>query len=383
MNDSIKKSQFSIGLISGTSADGIDAALVRTNGLSPPRFIAARTFSYPDAVRREILDLYQPGPGEIDRMGQLDRTLGTLFSDAARAVCHAAGVGLKQVRVIGSHGQTVRHRPPDFTLQIGNPFVIAAETGVTTVADFRPADLARGGEGAPLVPLFHHCLFAEPGRDVAVVNLGGLANVTALPGGTGLSPVSGDTGPANALLDLFATRESQGARRHDHDGLRASRGRAAPDALAWLLNLPYLARPFPKSTGREVFGEALLQRFLTAFPQLAADDCFATLTEFTAVTVANACRHLLPPAPYRLVPCGGGANNPVMVRRIAACLPATRITPSTLLGVDADSLEAQAFAWFALRTLRGLPSSLPGATGARCGAVLGAVYRGADRVADR
>ncbi|MBF0192748.1 MAG: anhydro-N-acetylmuramic acid kinase [Magnetococcales bacterium] len=366
--------RIAVGLMSGTSADGIDAVLVRTDGETAPRLLAELEHPFPDELHHRILALYQPDTGELDRMGALHRELGERFAEAALEVCRRGGLSMERVDVIGSHGQTVRHRPPLFTWQIGDPFIIAARTGVTTVADFRPADMARGGEGAPLVPLFHQVLFSQPGQRVAVVNLGGVANVTALPAHPQHPLIAGDVGPANSLLDLLATRLHQGVRSVDLNGATAAQGRVDAPALKWLMSHPYLSRPFPKSTGREEFGAPLLTEFLTRHPHLANADGLATLTQFTAATVAEACQRLLPPGPQRLILCGGGARNRSLVERLQHCLPATRLSDAADRGVDAHTLEAQAFAWFAVRTLKGLPSSLPGATGATAPAVLGAIH---------
>ena len=360
--------------MSGTSADAIDAVLLRTNGIAPPQVLAHAVTPYPPEVRRQVLSLYEPSVGELDRLGQLDQTLGQLFAQAALAVIERGSLTPDQVQVIGSHGQTVRHRPPHFTLQIGNPFVIAARTGITTVANFRPADMARQGEGAPLTPLFHQALFAQAGQRVAVVNLGGIANLTALPGNPDQPLLAGDTGPANTLLDLLAEMTSQGRQTHDIDGEQAAQGRVDESALAWLLAQPFFQRPFPKSTGRELFGMPFLQQFLKSFPNLGKADRFATLTALTVRTVADACRLTLAPAPHRLILCGGGVKNKEIRRQLQKELPESVIMESAALGVDADTLEAQAFAWFAVRTVRHLPSSLPGATGARESAVLGAIH---------
>ncbi|MBF0213712.1 MAG: anhydro-N-acetylmuramic acid kinase [Magnetococcales bacterium] len=366
--------RIAVGLMSGTSADGIDAVLVRTDGESPPRVLADLELPYPDELHQRILSLYQPSEGELDRMGALHRELGERFAEAALAVCRRGGLAMERVHVIGSHGQTVRHRPPIFTCQIGDPFIIAARTGVTTIADFRPADLAKGGEGAPLTPLFHQVLFSRPGQRVAVVNLGGVANITALPGHPEHPLIAGDTGPANSLMDLLATRLNQGIRTVDRQGAAATRGRVHAEALNWLMSHPYLERSFPKSTGREEFGGDLLNQFLTLFPTLEGDDGFATLAQFTVESVAQACIRLLPPAPERLILCGGGARNQSLVERLERRLPGTRISDAVDLGVDADTLEAQAFAWFAVRTLKGMTSSLPGATGAQLPAALGSIH---------
>lgn len=365
-----------LGLMSGTSADGIDAALVVTDGLTRPKLLAAATFAHPPAIRQRVMALYQPDADELDRLGDLDRELGELFAQAALELCARAAMPPHQVDLIGSHGQTVRHRPPRFTWQIANPFVISARTGITTIADFRPADVARHGEGAPLTPAFHHCLFQKSGATTAVVNLGGIANLTALPGDDQNAIVAGDCGPANTLLDLLAATLSRGALPCDRDGQMAATGRVDGHALDWLLQHPYLAKPYPKSTGREDFGQPLLARFLEQFPHLASPDGMATLTQFTAITVAESCRRLLPPWPERLILCGGGARNPELCRRLQAALPHTTFEDSWQHQVDPDSLEAQAFAWFAVRTWRGLPSSLPGATGANSAAILGAIHPG-------
>ncbi|MBF0161972.1 MAG: anhydro-N-acetylmuramic acid kinase [Magnetococcales bacterium] len=364
---------YAIGLMSGTSADAIDAVLLRTDGVTAPRLVAHQVTPYPADIRRQVLSLYEPAEEELDRLGHLDQALGRLFAQAALAVMARGGMSAAQIQVIGSHGQTVRHRPPHFTMQIGNPFVIAAETGITTVANFRPADMARQGEGAPLTPLFHQALFAEAGKRVAVVNLGGIANLTALSGDE--TPLlAGDTGPANSLLDLLAERTSQGRQNYDPDGAQAAQGQVDAPALQWLLAHPYFRRPLPKSTGREAFGAAYLQQFLQAFPGLSPLDCFATLSQLTAATVATACVQALGAPPHRLIVCGGGAKNKDLTHRLQKALPSSQIVDSSTLGVDADTLEAQAFAWFAVRTLRRLPSSLPGATGARMPAILGAVH---------
>ncbi|MBF0284821.1 MAG: anhydro-N-acetylmuramic acid kinase [Magnetococcales bacterium] len=370
----LMNSLLAIGLMSGTSADGIDAALVETEGLAPPVARAFRETPYPPGIRRAVLALMAPGPGEIDALGALHRALGDLFAEAALGVCAMAGVDPAEVAVIGSHGQTIRHRPPVFTLQIGDPHRIAALTGIPVVGDFRPADVARGGQGAPLTPLFHRCLFAQPGIATAVLNLGGIANVTALPADPDAPLAAGDSGPANSLLDLLAARVSDGAASCDRDGKWASSGGVDESALAWLLAHPYLREPFPKSTGREAFGAAYLDEFLQRFPNLPTENRFATLAEFTARSAWEACLRLLPPRPDRVVLCGGGVRNPDLMARFHRLGPDCAWMESAALGVDAGSLEAQAFAWFAVRTMRGLPSSLPEATGAREPAVLGSIH---------
>ncbi|MBF0143016.1 MAG: anhydro-N-acetylmuramic acid kinase [Magnetococcales bacterium] len=365
-----------IGLMSGTSADAIDAVLVRTDGVGKPHLLAAREEPLPDELRARILAFNEPGENEIDRMGYLDRELGERFAAAAIAVRGEAGIPPGEVAVIGSHGQTLRHRPPHFSLQIGSPFVIAARTGCTTIADFRTADLVRGGEGAPLVPLFHRHLFQEPGKRVAVVNLGGIANITALPADPDAPLIAGDTGPANALMNLTIHRATGGRLHHDPEGSHAAAGQCHRPGLDWLMSHPYLGRPFPKSTGRESFGPALLQEFTERFGDPGLESMLATLAHFTVASVAAACRTALPPAPERLIVCGGGGRNPFLMRLFSQALPQTEVRLADSLGVNADTLEAQAFAWFAVRTLRGLPSSSREATGASEAAILGAIIPG-------
>jgi anhydro-N-acetylmuramic acid kinase len=375
----MNKSLTVVGLISGTSADAIDAVLVQTDGESAPQVLTSLEYPYPEEIRKGILSLYTQGQNEIERMGKLDMQIGEQFAQAALAVIKQGGLQPHQVDLIGSHGQTIRHRPPFFTLQIGNGFAISALTGITTVADFRPADLLRGGEGAPLTPLFHRILFQKEEKSIAIVNLGGIANITALPVKRDVPLCAGDSGPANSLVDLLAERLTQGHCRCDHDGFHASQGKVIPEAMRWLKSHPYFSQSFPKSTGREIFGADYLDEVLQRFPLLAHEDGYATLTQFTVDTVAEACCQLLDPYPEDIILCGGGSANPEMVRRLKIALPASQVYSSTFFGVDPYSLEAQAFAWFAVRTFYGLPSSLPQATGAKEATILGALFPGSKK----
>ncbi|MBF0621648.1 MAG: anhydro-N-acetylmuramic acid kinase [Magnetococcales bacterium] len=363
-----------VGLISGTSADGIDAVVIRTTGEDRPELLSSMATPYPEEIRQEIIGLYEPGENEIDRMGVLDRKLGHLFAKAALAVIQKAGLTPKEISVIGSHGQTIRHRPPVFTLQIASPFAIAAETGITTVGDFRPADMMAGGDGAPLAPFLHSAVFGESGKNVGVLNLGGIANLTALPGETHLPVTGGDTGPANTLLDHLAEVLSNGERCCDTNGESAAAGVVDESALAWLMDHDYFQHPFPKSTGREIFGQAYLKQFMKKFAHLPESTLFSTLTQQTVESCATACDTLFNQPPHRLILCGGGAQNAEMLRRFQARLPTTKVVTSTECGVDADSLEAQAFAWFAVRTRNGQIATHPEVTGASKATILGAVY---------
>ncbi|HIJ84906.1 MAG: protein of unknown function UPF0075 [Magnetococcales bacterium] len=362
----------SVGLISGTSADGVDAVLLETDGETAPKVMETLIVPYPEPLRRRILALYEPGSDELDRLGILDRELGEFFADAMLKVCRKGGYAPDAVDVVGNHGQTVRHRPPKFSMQIGSSFEIASRCGVVTVGDFRMADMVRGGEGAPLVPLYHQVLFGGEGKATAVVNLGGIANVTALSADGRV--MAGDTGPANTLMDHWAEQISDGRDSCDRNGAWATQGRVDDTALNWLLKHPYYDCPFPKSTGREVFGVTYLNEFLAAFPRMAVADRFRTLAQLTVETVASACEHLLPPGPQRVVLCGGGADNPVLVAGLQDRLARSQVISSGSLGVDTAFLEAEAFAWLAVRTLRGLTSSLPSTTGASLPAVLGSIH---------
>jgi len=366
-----------LGLISGTSADGIDAALVEFPGEPPAhagiglRLRAARTFPWAPALRQRLVALGQGHePASLDALGHLDVQVACAFADAALALLDEAGVAPAQVAAIGSHGQTVRHRPggeAPFTLQIGDGNVIAERTGIATVADFRRRDVAAGGHGAPLVPAFHAALLHSEGEDRAVLNLGGIGNYTLLPR---QGPVRGfDTGPANALLDAWCQRHTGAA--FDADGAFAAGGTVDEALLARLLDEPWFALPPPKSTGREQFHLDWVQARLRGGESPA--DVQATLLELSAATAADALR-AHQPRTARVLACGGGVRNPVLMRRLAARLPGVAVESTAAHGLDPDFVEAMAFAWLARQTLAGLPGNLPAVTGARGPRVLGVVH---------
>ena len=364
-----------IGLISGTSMDGIDAALL-DGGATPPRGILYHHHPYPGALRERLLNLAEDRQAfSLDDYGRLDSELGVQFARAALDLLEQARLPATQVRAIGSHGQTVRHRPngPNpFSLQIGDPNRIAALTGITTVADFRRRDLALGGQGAPLVPAFHQACLRSDDEDRVVLNLGGIANITFLPGDA-TQPVTGfDTGPANVLLDAWCQRHRQQA--YDADGAWAGSGTAHPALLEQLLKHEYLARPAPKSTGREEFSLAWLEAQLVRLgAQPAPVDVQATLAQYSARSVADAIgRHA--PTTRRVLVCGGGAHNGDLLRRLQALLPGVVAESTAALGLDPDQVEALAFAWLAQQTLAGKPGNLPAVTGATAPAVLGGIY---------
>ena len=368
-----------LGLISGTSADGIDVALVDF-AAGHCRLVLGRTYPWHASMRERLVALGQGGDAtSLDELGSLDVQVAQAFADAALELIAGAGVAPQQVRALGSHGQTVRHRPlqaapggmQPFTWQLGDGNVIAERTGITTVADFRRRDVAAGGQGAPLVPAFHAALLRSPDEDRAVLNLGGIANFTLLPA---VGPVRGfDTGPANALLDAWCARHTGQA--FDAGGAFARQGRVDPALLQRLLDEPWFALPPPKSSGREQFHLGWLQPRLRGDER--AEDVQATLLELSAESIAAALRAQQPQT-RRLLACGGGVHNPLLLQRIAAQLPEVAVESTGVHGLDPDFVEAMAFAWLARETLAGRPGNLPAVTGARGPRVLGAIYGAAD-----
>ena len=352
-----------LGLISGTSCDGIDAALV---SFEPLRVHYAKTFAFPRQWRDLALSL---GQGQelvnLDELGQLDVGLGAAFSEAALQLLDDAGVAASQIKAIGSHGQTVRHRPNlsnPFTLQLGCPHVIAERTGIKVVADFRRRDIAAGGQGAPLVPAFHAAIFP---KNSAVLNLGGIANVTIL---SGTHVLGFDTGPANCLADAHALAAF--GLSHDAEGQIAARGRVNTPLLDCLIADPYFAAPPPKSTGREYFNLAWLRsRAGPTVAKVNPEDLQATLLELTAVTVRDA---LKPYAISELVVCGGGVHSPPLLARLAFHCGVS-IRSSATYGIDPDFVEAAAFAWLARERLENRAGNRPEVTGASGLRILGAV----------
>ncbi|MEB2343648.1 MAG: anhydro-N-acetylmuramic acid kinase [Deltaproteobacteria bacterium] len=370
-----------IGLMSGTSADAIDAALVEWPdgpAVRPFRLLAACEEPLERALQDRIHALAAgrlPGPEVLRALAALDVELADRFAAAAAAAARAAGVPLATVDVIASHGQTVAHHPElGASLQIGDPSRIAERTGVLTIADFRARDLAAGGEGAPLAPFFHHAVFASPDEGRLALNLGGIANVTWLPpGGDPEQVVAFDVGPANALLDGVVRRLT--GERCDRDGAGARRGRVDAALLAELLDDDYLRRPPPKSTGRERYGlaeaEELADRWAGA--GRSGDDLLATLVAFTATSVAHALRDFCggTEAVARVLVGGGGARNPAVMDALREALPRAAVEPFDAAGVPADAAEAMAFALLGRNACLGLPNHLPRCTGARRAAVLG------------
>jgi len=360
-----------LGLISGTSADGIDAALVRFED-DKPQLIDALAHPWPAELRTRILAVAQDETRlDLDAYGRLDVGIGQCFADAAQALLARHAQHAHAVRAIGSHGQTLRHRPTGehpFTLQVGDPSVIAERCGVDVVADFRRADVAAGGQGAPLLPAVHAMLLARSGQTRVVLNLGGIANITVLEAN---GRVFGfDTGPANGLMDAWCLRHRGLA--YDAEGAFAASGRTDEALLSALLADTYFAMAPPKSTGREHFHLAWLdahERVAT----LASADVQATLLELSARSIADAIERHAPDA-VDVLACGGGVHNGLLMRRLGELMPTRVVTTTAAHGIDPDYLEATAFAWLARQRLLGLPGNLPAVTGARGPRVLGAVY---------
>lgn len=350
-----------VGLMSGTSLDGVDAVLLDAGGA--PRVLASTHHAFDAVLRRELLALNMPGDNEVDRCARLGNELAKRYAAAVADLLGGCGKQPDEIRAIGCHGQTVRHRPDrGYTLQIGNAALLAELSGITVVADFRARDIAAGGQGAPLAPAFHATLFRHRSENRAVVNLGGIANVTRLPiEGT---VIGFDCGPANCLLDLWAARHL--GKPYDENGDWAAGGRVIPALLGRLRDEPFLALPPPKSTGRDLFNEAWLAARVRGE---APRDVQATLLEFTAKCVADACK-----GAARVIACGGGTANAGLMRRLAALLAPAPVESTAAHGLDPQLVEAAAFAWLAERTMSGAPGNLADVTGARGPRVLGAIH---------
>ena len=359
-----------VGLISGTSMDGIDTVLASFDDTSVD-IAATHTHPYPTELRQTLTHASrEPDNCTVDDIGKLDRQVGACFRDAAIALLNHAKIDSSDVLAIGSHGQTLRHRPdaePPFTLQIGNPAIIATGTGVTTVADFRQADMALGGQGAPLVPPFHEWLFRKPDVDRAVLNIGGIANLTLLPTH---GDVSGfDTGPGNTLMDAWILRTL--GKAFDESGTWAASGLVDPKLLDKLLKDPYFKATPPKSTGFEYFNLHWLGNadIHTCNPA----DIQATLLELTASSIAMAL-HSFAPNTEEVLICGGGIHNAALRQRLDKSLTQVAVASTASAGLDPDWVEATAFACLAMRTLTGQTGNLPSVTGATRAAILGAIY---------
>jgi anhydro-N-acetylmuramic acid kinase len=378
-----------LGMISGTSADGIDVALTRITGRPPgltARIENFACFPYPPRVRSEVLRVAAGGAATSADIARLNVLLGELFAQAALDACRRFGIAPHSVDLIGSHGQTIFHqgapaaylgaRPIAATLQIAEPAIIAARTGIPTAGDFRPADLAVGGQGAPLVPFVDFLLFRHARRGRVVLNIGGIANLTAIPPGAAAADVVAfDTGPGNMLLDALALHTSRGKQRCDRDARMARRGKIHRGLLATLLRHPYFRQKPPKSAGREEFGRDVLDRALGWAKRhgVHTEDVFHTVTVLTPLTILDAMQHWVSThmSIDDLIVSGGGAHNPLMMAYLRSELPDVTIISSGAIGLPEDGKEAFAFAVMAYETFHARPGNLPAATGAKRAIVLG------------
>jgi len=379
-----------LGLMSGTSADGIDVALARISGAPPhldAKLIGHTSSNFPPALRREILRVAEQHPISAGELSQLNFRLGEVFAEAALAACRKFRVSAKRIALIGSHGQTIFHqgkpvpylgRPTASTLQIGEPSVIAASTGITTVGDFRPADMALGGQGAPLVPYADYLLYRHEKLGRVSLNLGGIANITVIPASAKPEQILAfDTGPANMLIDALVSHFTHGRQRFDEEARIAKTGRSLPALLDQMMRDPYLKLAPPKSTGREYYGNAYVKKLLAVGKKRGAKpaDLIRAATIFTALSVVDALnRFVLPKTKiHQLIVSGGGAKNPLVIAQLAAALGKIEIIRSSRLGIPEDAKEAFAFALLAYETFHHRPSNLPSATGAHAPAVLGKI----------
>ncbi|MEX6501806.1 anhydro-N-acetylmuramic acid kinase [Pseudomonas zhanjiangensis] len=357
-----------LGVMSGTSLDGLDIALIEQNGSTT--LLATHYLPMPADLRAELLGLCAPGPDELARAAMAEQRWVRLAAQGIATLLQQQSLSPAQIRAIGSHGQTVRHEPTQgFTIQIGNPALLAELTGISVISDFRRRDMAAGGQGAPLVPAFHEALFNNPPRRRAVLNVGGFSNLSLLQPG---QPVHGfDCGPGNVLLDAWIQR--QRGEDYDRDGAWAASGQVQSRLLRTLMIDPFFHNQGPKSTGRELFNLEWLDRKLIDLPDYAPADVQATLLELTATSIVASLQQAQRDTEELLV-CGGGAHNQALMTRLGELLPGCRVSSTQAYGVPADWVEAMAFAWLAHCCLEGIAANRPSVTGARGPRVLGAIY---------
>ena len=362
-----------IGVMSGTSLDGIDTALVSINS-DRTELIASDTFSIPKHIKQNVLDIAMGQKTNLVEVGLIDSQLGHLYADAVNQLLAKNNIHASAISAIGNHGQTVYHQPSGnfpFTIQLGDANIIAAKTGITTVADFRRKDVALGGQGAPLVPAFHRMIFNPSNSSIVVLNIGGIANISVLRANT--ATLGYDTGPGNMLLDAWIN--TQTGENYDKDGQFSSTGKVIPELLNTLCNDDYFQLEAPKSTGRELFNLDWLHKKLNELKTtITPQNVQATLSEFTALTIANeVIKYQQGDAPELLV-CGGGSRNPRLMARLTTLLPNWHVCTTDEKGVNSEYMEAIAFAWLAYRRCNNLPSNLPEVTGASRPASLGVIY---------
>jgi anhydro-N-acetylmuramic acid kinase len=367
--------EYYIGVMSGTSLDGIDVALVEFNA-SSPQLVISHSHPLPEVLKQHVMAISSGEALSVRAIGELDHQLGHLFAEAILALLALPDcpVTNAQVRAIGNHGQTVYHQPEGhspFTMQLGDANIIAVRTGIDTIADFRRKDMAYGGQGAPLVPAFHRTLFSQHDSSLVVLNIGGIANISVIqPNG---NVIGYDTGPGNGLIDNWCSKHIGSA--YDAEAKWAQQGRLIEPLLVQMLHDPYFSKSAPKSTGREYFHLEWIHNQLLQFGHAVTEqDVQRTLTELTVRSIAaEVSAHRIGPAPQLLV-CGGGAQNPLIMQQLKHQLPAWQVMTTNHLGIDGDFMEAMAFAWLAQRRIHNLSSNLPQVTGARKAVSLGVIY---------
>lgn len=369
----MSKEALYIGIMSGTSLDGVDTAIVAIRD-KQIRLVDSDFLSYPDALKSEVLAICQGQPSSLKQVGELDHKLGKLYVRAVESVLAKSNYSAGDITAIGNHGQTVFHQPDSempFTTQLGDNNLVAALTGINTVGDFRRKDMALGGQGAPLVPAFHRYLFSDSESTQVILNIGGIANVSVLqPNG---DVVGFDTGPGNVLLDHWCSHAFLQA--FDQDAHLAKQGNVNDSLLAQMLTDPYLKRSAPKSTGREYYhGEWLRTQLAKLDSAVNNHDVLRTLTEFTARTIAQAIKPYCVGASPKLLVCGGGANNPIIMSRMSELLTNWHVDSTDSEAISGDYMESMAFAWLAHCFINKIPSNLPSVTGASKAVPLGVFY---------
>lgn len=383
-----KKERLVIGLMSGTSADGVDAALVHMEGCGENtklRLIAYISVPFEKDVREQILKIAEGNYGGSAELCRMNVRLGYLYLDACKRVCSAAKVKESSVDLVGCHGQTVYHQPsPEIylgqaltsTLQIGDPSVICEGLGTIAVSDFRVRDMAAGGQGAPLVPYTEYLIYRDPGRNIALQNIGGIGNITYIPKGAGLGDVTAfDTGPGNMLIDAAVSRYSQGRLIFDQEGRIAASYAWDERLLTWLMEEPYLKEKPPKTTGRERYNRGFVEKVYTKAASLGVQEgeVLTTFTRYTALTIAFSVKEYLPAIPERLIVGGGGSYNLTLLRFLKELLPETEVVTNEEIGWNSDAKEAVAFAILANEAVSGMCNNAPGATGAAHPVIMGKI----------
>lgn len=363
-----------LGIMSGTSLDGVDLALVDF-AQYPPKITACECFSMPEPLRQAITTVVKQGFGNLQTLGELDHQLGLLYAQCVNDFLHKQQISSAQITAIGCHGQTIWHAPQGnfpFTTQIGDMHLLTAKTGIPTVGDFRRKDMAYGGQGAPLVPAFHQACFAHSDRVIGVLNIGGISNISLLC--PNQETIGYDIGAGNTLMDLWIEKHLDV--RYDKNGSWARTGNIVPELLVSLLDEPYFAQTPPKSTGRELFNLTWLEKKLTKHTACSAQDIQATLVEFTAQSIANdlAKIRLTQTLPCELLVCGGGAHNVFLMERLAYLCHGWQVRTTNDYGLNVDFVEAAAFAWLAYQRIHNMPSNLPCVTGARQAVSLGVIF---------